>query len=104
MAPGSPSAPVQVALSLYKLGRFAEAIAVLEKAMERFGNSPLYSITLAYCLAKLGRLDRARRIVEQAVEQLPDAVSLDRFLAPKVFDFDLGCLWRDAIEGDQPTS
>ena len=99
--PDWPVARVQLALSLYTLGRVRPAVAVLEKAIERLGESPLLTISLACCLGKLGKLDRARHIVEQAVEQLPDAIGLDRFLAPKVFDFDLGALWRED-EGEEP--
>ena len=52
--PDWPGAPVELALSLYKAGRMAEAIPILEKAIERFGNSPLFRSAWRAALASWG--------------------------------------------------
>jgi tetratricopeptide (TPR) repeat protein len=101
--PDLPLSCVQLAMSLYTLGRLKEAVAVLEKAIERFGESPLLTISLACCLGKVGKLNRARLIVDQAMELWGDKTALGRFRRLAVLDLDLESLCRE-IQGDEPTS
>ena len=96
--PDWPVARVQLALSLYTLGRVKQSVAVLEKAIERLGESPLLSISLACCLGKLGKLGRAQRIVDRALELWGDKTALGRFRRLAVLDLDLESLWRE-IQG-----
>ncbi len=90
---------LQLGLNLYKLGRVGEAIQVLEKAIERFGEGPLFVLGLACCYGKAGSPDHARRIVEQAIERQGDP-GWDAFLSPALFDYELGALWKDDDCGD----
>jgi predicted Zn-dependent protease len=59
---------LHLALSLCNLGRFEEAIPVLEKAIGRFGEKPEFALTLGSCYAKRGDMVRAKRNLDRAVE------------------------------------
>jgi tetratricopeptide (TPR) repeat protein len=66
--PDWPLGPVHVALSLHKLGRFKEAIPVLEQAIERFGESLEFLLSLSCCYDGAGDRERANQTVKRTLE------------------------------------
>ena len=78
LAPDRHMGSLHVALSLCNLDRFEDAIPVLEKAIERFGERPEFALTLASCYAKRGDMARATQNMERAVELAEQKEALDR--------------------------
>jgi predicted Zn-dependent protease len=78
LAPDRHLGSLHLALSLCNLGRFEDAIPVLEQAIARFGERPEFSLTLGSCYAKRGDMVRARQNVERAVELAEQKEALDR--------------------------
>jgi predicted Zn-dependent protease len=78
LAPDRHLGSLPLALRLCNLGRFEDAIPVLEKAIERFGERPVFALILASCYASRGDMVRARQNVERAVELAEQKEALNR--------------------------
>jgi predicted Zn-dependent protease len=78
LAPDRHLGWLHLALSLCNLGRFEDAIPVLEQAIARFGERPEFALTLGSCYAKRGDMVRAKQNVERAVELAEQKDALDR--------------------------
>ncbi|MGH9360522.1 MAG: sulfatase-like hydrolase/transferase, partial [Thermoanaerobaculia bacterium] len=61
----------QLALSLWRLGRFSEAAEAFEQALEMSGGSALYALNLAALYQEMGRLEEARKHAELALSTTP---------------------------------
>ncbi len=61
----------QLALSLWRLGRFAEAAEEYETALELSGGSPQHALNLAALYQEMGRLEEARQHAELGLASLP---------------------------------
>jgi arylsulfatase A-like enzyme/Flp pilus assembly protein TadD len=79
----------QLAISLWRLGRFAEAAEEYETALELSGGSPQHALNLAALYQEMGRLEEARQHAELALSALPTQANwrlADLALAAKDLD------------------
>jgi DNA-binding winged helix-turn-helix (wHTH) protein/TolB-like protein/Tfp pilus assembly protein PilF len=67
MHPDFPPALLGRGYTLLALGREQEAIAAMERAAERVGESALFDGTLAYTYAMAGHRDQARAVLERMI-------------------------------------
>jgi tetratricopeptide (TPR) repeat protein len=79
----------QLALSYWRLGRFAEAAAAYEEALRLSGGSTQFALNLAALYQEMGRLEEARQHAELALASSPAQARwrlADVALATKDFD------------------
>lgn len=69
--PSDPTGHLNLAVVLAGQGRYAEALEVVERGLERGLDDPLLTQVQARALWRLGRRDRARQVAEAAAERYP---------------------------------
>ncbi len=74
---------------LIESGRFEEAAAVLEEAVEQYGKGTVPALLLAWTLLKAGRPADARRWALRAIETEPEKADAYRVLAYALLDLEL---------------